>query len=322
MSASWRPTTTDHGLIKFSRDGRLLALAEGYTVKLWDVATLRELPVLKAPHSGPPVPQMNVFANFSEDGKKLATGGFGTSTILWETETLKQLVKMSGRTNMAYEVAFSADGTHLSSGGRTRWDLRTGRGLRLTRCALRRPVRRCRARMENCSPHSRMNSNVLTILEVPSGRELQRLVPASGGSVINRANFSPDGTMLFTTYGPDRQQMQKPATISQANLENQLKIWDVKSGRELRSIAIGLGGAAKASFSSDGRTMATAGAMGQISLWDTGSGSRIRDLTSSPLANLGALGNPGVNAHRFDQPRRHYESRRNEIRINSDAQHG
>ena len=75
---------------------------------------------------------MGVFANFSEDGKKLATGGFGTPTILWETETAKQLVKMSGRTNMAYEVAFSADGTRLSSGGRTRWDLRTGRGLRLT----------------------------------------------------------------------------------------------------------------------------------------------------------------------------------------------
>ena len=84
---------------------------------------------------------MNVFANFSEDGKKLATGGFGTSTILWETETLKQLVKMSGRTNMAYEVAFSADGTHLSSGGRTRWDLRTGRGSRLTALARRWSVR-------------------------------------------------------------------------------------------------------------------------------------------------------------------------------------
>ncbi|MBA3571940.1 MAG: WD40 repeat domain-containing protein, partial [Pyrinomonadaceae bacterium] len=58
------------------------------------------------------------------------------------------------------------------------------------------------------------------------------------------------------------------------------------------SIALGLGGASKAGFNSDGRTMATLGAMGQISLWDTESGSRIRDLTSSPLGNFGSLANP------------------------------
>ena len=68
---------------------------------------------------------------FSEDGKRIATGGFDTDTILWETETGKRLSNLSGRTNMAYNVAFSADGTELFSGGRTRWDLRTGRGIRI-----------------------------------------------------------------------------------------------------------------------------------------------------------------------------------------------
>jgi WD40 repeat protein/uncharacterized caspase-like protein len=286
------PTATDNGLIKFSRDGRLLALAEGYTVKLWDVATLRELPGLKPPHSGLLESQARIFANFSEDGKRLATGGFGTPTILWETETAKQLVKMSGRTNMAYEVAFSADGTRLASGGRTRWDLRTGRGSRLTS-----------APSDNMfgmsSPDGKllatftMNSNVLTILEVPSGRQLQRLAPASGGGVINRVSFSPDGSMLLTAYGPNPEQLQQSSITNPESNEHQLKIWDVKSGRELRSIALGLGGASKTGFSSDGRTLGTVGAMGQISLWDAQSGSRIRDLTSSPLGNLGSIGNPG-----------------------------
>ena len=285
------PTVTDHGLTKFSRDGRLLAFAEGYTVKLWDLATLRELPALNAPHSGLLASQVGVFTNFSEDGKRLATGGFGTPTILWETETLKQLVKMSGRTNMSYEVAFSADGTRLSSGGRTRWDLRAGRGSRLTAApsdgmfGLPSPDGKLLATFT-------MNSNVLTILEVPSGRQLQRLAPASGGGVIQRVNFSPDGAMLLTTYGPNPEQQQQSSITNPGGNENQLKIWDVKSGRELRSIALGLGGASKAGFNSDGRTMATLGAMGQISLWDTESGSRIRDLTSSPLGNFGSLANP------------------------------
>ncbi|MFN2510655.1 MAG: caspase family protein, partial [Pyrinomonadaceae bacterium] len=285
-------TTTDRGVIRFSRDGRMLALAEGFTVKLWEVATLRELPVLTAPHSGLLPSQVSIFASFSEDGKKLATGGFGTPTILWETETVKQLVKMSGRTNMAYEVAFSADGTRLSSGGRTRWDLRTGRGTRLTSApsdsvfGMPSPDGKLLATFT-------MNSNVLTILEVPSGRQLQRLAPASGGGVINRVAFNPDGTMLLTSYGPDPQQLQTASGMSPGSNENQLKIWDVKSGREVRSIALGLGGASKAGFSPDGRTLGTLGAMGQISLWDAQSGSKIRDLTSSPLANIALPGSPG-----------------------------
>src|SRR3989449_4361221 len=125
------PTAQDYSLVKFSRDGRLLALSEGYTVKLWDVTTGRELPPLKVPNTGLVLEQGGVFASFSDDGRKVATGGFGAQTLVWETETGKQLLQMKGRSNMAYEVAFSADGTQLLSGGHTRWDLRTGRGLRV-----------------------------------------------------------------------------------------------------------------------------------------------------------------------------------------------
>src|SRR5207244_1340958 len=118
-----------------------------------------------------------------------------------------------------------------------------------------------------------------------------------GGGVVERMSFSPDGTMLVATYGPDEEQRQKPVTFPQANNENQLRLWDVKSGRELRSLAVttvpmDLG------FSADGRMLVTLGGMDQISLWDTASGSKVRDLTSSPLAklanfvrNLGAMAN-------------------------------
>ena len=164
--------------LKFSRDGRLLALSEGYTVKFWEVATGRELPALQAPNSGLLSTQGRVFVSFSDDGKKIATGGFDTPTILWETETAKQLLKLSGRTNMAYKVAFSADGNQLSSGGRTRWDLRTGRGVRLT---AGHPDKQ----FGFPSPDGRLlamfspNSNAVSILETPSGRKLQTLAPAN-----------------------------------------------------------------------------------------------------------------------------------------------
>ncbi len=140
-------TATETSGVRFSRDGRLLSLSEGYTVKLWDVATGRELPSLKAPNSGLFMTQVSVPANFSEDGKRVATGGFDTPTVVWETETGKQLLKMNGRTNMAYKVAFNADGTHLRAGARV------GICAQVVACVLHPipPIKfsACRARMDD-----------------------------------------------------------------------------------------------------------------------------------------------------------------------------
>ncbi|HEX2269874.1 MAG TPA: caspase family protein [Pyrinomonadaceae bacterium] len=272
-------TTKDFSHIRFSRDGRLLALSENYNVRIWDVTTMRELPVLKAPNSGVH-PQGDAFVSFSEDGKRLATGGFATDTILWETETGKQLATLSGRTNMAYNVAFNADGTQLSSGDRTRWDLRTGRGLRLaarssdkTTYGIPSPDGRTLAMI-------RPNSGAISIVEVPSGRQLHNLTPPPNTSMVQMARFSPDSALLAVIYVPDYSQQQTTSFVQ----NDQLEIWDVKNGRKLRSLNTG-DSPADVDFSTDNRTIATIGMTGQISLWDVQSGSKLRDLsrtTGSP----------------------------------------
>jgi len=277
------PVAKEYSQVKFSRDGRLLALSENYTVKLWEVATLRELPALKVPNSGA-FPQADAFVAFSEDGKRIATGGFDTDTIVWEAETGKRLSNLSGRTNMAYNVAFSADGNELASGGRTRWDLRTGRGLRTTPDTTEKTF-------AIASPDGRLlvvmkpNRNDLTIVESPSGRVLQTLTPPSDVGAVQRSRFSADGTMLAVTYGP--REDQHPTSVTSLTRGSQIKIWDVKTGRELRSLTPSEV-AADADFSADGRLIATVGGMGQITLWDAQSGSKLRDLTSSPMSALTA----------------------------------
>ena len=110
------PSANDYDLVKFSRDGRLLALASGYKIKLWEVATSRELTTLQAPSSGLNSQYARVFVCFSDDGKRIASGGFDTPTVIWETDTSKQVLALNGRTNMSYKVSFSADGTQLNSG--------------------------------------------------------------------------------------------------------------------------------------------------------------------------------------------------------------
>jgi WD40 repeat protein len=279
------PTVKEFSPVKFSRDGRLLALSENYTVKLWEVATLRELPALKVPNSGAFTSQADAFITFSDDAKRIATGGFDTDIIVWETETGKQLSNLSGRTNMAYNVAFSADGNELASGGRTRWDLRTGRGLRTTPATAEKtyPI---------ASPDGRLlvvmkpNRNDLTVVETPTGRQLHTLTPSGDVGVVQRGRFSADGTMLAVIYGPSDDQRQTPSTSLTRG--SQIKIWDVKSGRELRSFTPSEV-ATDADFTTDGRLIGTISYMGQISLWDAQSGSKVRDLTSSPL---GAFTNP------------------------------
>ena len=278
------PASKEFCQVKFSRDGRLVALSDNYTVKLWDVATLRELPAVKVPNSGA-YPQSDAYIAFSEDGKRIATGGFDTDIIVWETETAKRVSNLIGRANMAHNVVFSADGNELTSGGNTRWDLRTGRGLRITPATGEKSF-------DVVSPDGRLvivrkaNTNVLTVVESPSGKQLLTLTPSGETGNVMRTLFSADNTMAAVVYGAAEDQQQAPGGSFTRGA--QVKIWDLKSGRELRSLTsseIPM----TAEFSADGRTIAVISGMGQVSLFDVQSGSRLRDLTSSPMSSLTQL---------------------------------
>jgi WD40 repeat protein/uncharacterized caspase-like protein len=276
-------TTKDFTNIKFSRDGRLIAFSENYVVKIWDAATGRELTQLKVPNSGAFSTYADAFLAFSEDGKRVATSGFDTDTIVWETETGKRLSNLSGRTNMAYSVAFSADGSQLSSGGRTRWDLRTGRGVRIVPATTEKTY-------GVPSPDGRLvavmkpSSNLVSLLESPSGRQLFQLTPSGDAGNVNELRFNPDGTLLAVIHGMI-EQGQTTVTPGSYARGSQVKIYDVKTGREIRSLASNEL-PSEVDFSADGRVIATIGSMGQTSLWDAQSGSKLRDLTASPMGSF------------------------------------
>ena len=82
--------------------------------------------------------------------------------------------------------------------------------------------------------------------------------------------------MLVVNYGAAEAQMSKGNNSGVMGKENLVRIWDVKSGRELHALNVGAGAVA-ADFNFDGRILATLGAMGETSLWETASGNKLRD---------------------------------------------
>ncbi len=285
----------DYSPIRFSRNGRVVALADGYTVKLWDVASGRELPTLNVPNNGVFTENGGAFIGFNRDGHRLGTGGFGTPTLLWDTETGKQVLTLKGRSNMAYAVAFSPDGNQLSAGGRTRWDLRTGRGLRLTKSpsdklfAMPSPDGK---RIAMFAP----NANSITILNTTGGGSVLTLTRSATGGGVERVTFSPNGHLLAAMY-LETQTSQAGQTYGGVP-SSQVKIWDVASGREVQTITLA-SAPNKVGFSADGKSLVTVAGQGEVVMWDITSGNRLRAFAApaaaspNPLGNLGSMPNIG-----------------------------
>lgn len=134
MAAKKPINTLSHGEVSvleavFSPDGRTLATqTSGWTFKLWDVLTWKELISLEGYGS-----YLGAVA-FSPDGRTLAVPRYGAPVVtLWDTSALRDgrgespAATLTGHSEPINAVAFSPDGATLASGSNDTtirlWDL-------------------------------------------------------------------------------------------------------------------------------------------------------------------------------------------------------
>lgn len=114
--------------VAFSPDGKMLASAGGtdYLVKLWDVATGRELNTL-AGHT-----DAVTSVAISPDGKTVASGSWDGTVRLWDSATGKALRTATAQASVN-GVAFSPDAKAIASAHDDQtialWDVATGKKL-------------------------------------------------------------------------------------------------------------------------------------------------------------------------------------------------
>jgi len=210
---------------------------------------------------------------FSPDGRLLATATFRSSTIkLWETATGRELRDLSsGGTQsamgMSPYVAFSRDGRLVAAAAGDNsvriWDVTSGRELQTLTGSQGSLASSLGVYFIAFTGDGQIVTvgDAIRVWDVASGRELRTLATTS----MSGSGFT--GGEGGLALSPDGKQLAGVATGSEKPL---VKVWDITSGRELRSINLPDEESERAeiAFTSDGRLLVSAIVDKQIKLWD------------------------------------------------------
>lgn len=270
-----------------AREAILTTLTEdGYFTPEADAAlrqVVDSVPVLLQTFSGHT--DRVVTADFSPDGKTLATGSADQTIRLWDVTTGQELHQLQGHTRVVWSLDFSPDGQQLVSAGFDNtvrlWDVATGAEIRrfeghtgIVYWAMFSPDGKTIATSGGRISGSANPSlgrppkfdDTIRLWDVASGKEIERIAASIPRNTIS-THILGSG---FSAYSPDGNTLITPGEDLTARL------WDVATGEEIRRFEGHTGIVSGAIFSPEGKTIATASDDHTIRLWDVATGVEIQ----------------------------------------------
>ncbi len=261
--------------LEFSPDGTRLASAgkntdETVPLQLWDINSKESIILDK--HTR----WVNTLA-FSSDGKMLASGGHDETVQLWDVTTGQSITSFTGYTGGINALTFSPDNQTLA-GGTTMgtvqfWNIKNGNLLPTYITGHTIEVEAATFFKDNTTLASIAYDQEISLWDVKTSQK-------TGSNVIQKTDFYPErrqhGLSSFSTFSPDgtklvsfREKGNRAFPDDPIKWDEPLvRLSDVRTGRELQTLAAKKDFFSPVTFSPDGKTVAFSNS-DKIRLWNT-----------------------------------------------------